>query len=157
MRNEKYRLYAVCPECCNSTWLPRKGGFFECLACGEKVETEEMIICRADNAIKPSSTGFIRRVDDSGRLVIPREIRQKYLIAMGDPFELFEMDGMLCFAPFTESTWNIQALQRLKSRIMEGGCLTDAEKGAVMDRFREIEIVLNSVLGRKELPAEEEV
>lgn len=42
------------------------------------------------------TTGIIRRVDDLGRIVIPKEIRHTLLIKDGDPMELFiEDDGVV--------------------------------------------------------------
>jgi len=42
------------------------------------------------------STGLIRRIDDLGRVVIPKEIRHKLLIEEGDPLEIFtEDDGII--------------------------------------------------------------
>lgn len=35
------------------------------------------------------ATGIVRRIDDLGRLVVPREIRRTFGIREGDPFELF--------------------------------------------------------------------
>lgn len=35
------------------------------------------------------ATGIVRRIDDLGRIVIPREIRQKCHIKEGDPLEIF--------------------------------------------------------------------
>lgn len=45
------------------------------------------------------ATGIIRRVDDLGRVVIPREIRKSLGIAEGDPLEIFvdPVDDMVCF------------------------------------------------------------
>ena len=37
-------------------------------------------------------TGIIRRIDDLGRIVIPKEIRRKLNIQEGDPLEL-SLDG----------------------------------------------------------------
>lgn len=37
-------------------------------------------------------TGIIRRIDDLGRIVIPKEIRRKLDIEVGDPLEL-SLDG----------------------------------------------------------------
>ena len=34
-------------------------------------------------------TGIIRRIDDLGRVVIPREIRKQFLIKEGDRLEIF--------------------------------------------------------------------
>ena len=36
-----------------------------------------------------NSTGIIRRIDDLGRIVIPREIRQRMKIKEDDPFEIY--------------------------------------------------------------------
>ena len=38
------------------------------------------------------ATGIVRRVDDLGRIVIPKEIRQTLRIKEGDPMELW-LDG----------------------------------------------------------------
>lgn len=35
------------------------------------------------------STGVIRRIDELGRLVVPKEIRNKLGIADGDPIEIY--------------------------------------------------------------------
>ena len=37
-------------------------------------------------------TGIVRRIDDLGRVVIPKEIRRKLLLLEGDPLELFVQD-----------------------------------------------------------------
>lgn len=42
------------------------------------------------------STGIIRRVDDLGRIVIPKEIRMTYGIEDGSPIEIFtDSDGII--------------------------------------------------------------
>jgi len=49
------------------------------------------------------ATGIVRRIDDLGRVVIPREIRQRLKISEGDPLELFiEKDGVT-FLKYTPS------------------------------------------------------
>lgn len=35
------------------------------------------------------ATGIVRRIDDLGRLVIPKELRRVYDIQEGDPLEIF--------------------------------------------------------------------
>lgn len=35
------------------------------------------------------ATGIVRRIDDLGRIVIPKEIRRSYRIREGDPMEIF--------------------------------------------------------------------
>ena len=40
------------------------------------------------------ATGVVRRIDDLGRIVIPKEIRRTLRIKEGDPLEIFtEKDG----------------------------------------------------------------
>lgn len=38
------------------------------------------------------STGIVRRIDDLGRVVVPKEIRRNLDIAEGDPMEIY-VDG----------------------------------------------------------------
>lgn len=46
------------------------------------------------------STGIIRRIDDLGRVVIPKEIRRTVRIREGDPLEIFVEDGGVLFKPY---------------------------------------------------------
>ena len=42
------------------------------------------------------ATGIVRRIDDLGRIVIPKEIRRTLRLHEGDPMELYlENDGVL--------------------------------------------------------------
>ena len=43
------------------------------------------------------ATGIVRRIDDIGRVVIPKEIRRTMQIREGDPLELFLEDDKVCF------------------------------------------------------------
>ena len=46
-------------------------------------------------------TGIIRRVDDLGRVVIPKEIRRAMRIKEGDPLEIVAVDnGIVCFRKY---------------------------------------------------------
>lgn len=46
------------------------------------------------------ATGIVRRVDDLGRVVIPKEIRKTMGIKEGDPLEIFVIDGGIAFMPY---------------------------------------------------------
>lgn len=49
------------------------------------------------------ATGIVRRIDDLGRVVIPREIRKNLNFREGDPLELFTTnDGCVCFKKYNE-------------------------------------------------------
>ena len=48
------------------------------------------------------ATGIVRRIDDLGRVVIPKEIRRTMRIREGDPLEIFtEKDGELIFKKYS--------------------------------------------------------
>ena len=43
------------------------------------------------------ATGIVRRIDDLGRVVIPKEIRRTQMIRVGDPLEIFvSANGHMC-------------------------------------------------------------
>lgn len=46
------------------------------------------------------ATGIIRRVDDLGRVVIPKEIRRTCNIREGDPLEIFLQEGGVVFKKY---------------------------------------------------------
>lgn len=58
------------------------------------------------------ATGIVRRVDDLGRIAIPKDIRKAMRIHEGDPLELFTKDDYLCFRkyrPHDEADWTMAA------------------------------------------------
>ena len=46
------------------------------------------------------ATGIVRRVDDLGRVAIPKEIRHACNIREGDPLEIFLQDGAVVFKKY---------------------------------------------------------
>lgn len=56
------------------------------------------------------ATGIIRRVDDLGRVVIPKEIRRNLRIREGDPLELFMENDAVCFVKYhkyNQAQWDL--------------------------------------------------
>ena len=48
------------------------------------------------------ATGIVRRIDDLGRVVIPKEIRRTLHIREGDPLEIYtEKDGEVIFKKYS--------------------------------------------------------
>lgn len=47
------------------------------------------------------ATGIVRRVDDLGRVVIPKEIRRTLKIREGDPLEIFLEKDCVCFKRYS--------------------------------------------------------
>ena len=49
------------------------------------------------------ATGIVRRIDDLGRIVIPKEIRRTMRIREGDPLEIFtDKDGIVIFKKYSQ-------------------------------------------------------
>lgn len=46
------------------------------------------------------ATGIVRRVDDLGRIVIPKEIRRNLGIHEGDPLEIFLHEDCICLKKY---------------------------------------------------------
>ena len=47
------------------------------------------------------ATGIVRRIDDLGRVVIPKEIRRTLKIREGDPLEIFLENDCVCFQKYS--------------------------------------------------------
>ena len=59
------------------------------------------------------ATGIVRRIDDLGRVVIPKEIRRTLRIREGDPLEIFvDRDGEVILKVFSD-----QRARRLCKRV----------------------------------------
>ena len=64
------------------------------------------------------STGIIRRIDDLGRVVIPKEVRRFVGIREGDPFEIYvDKDrGIVCFQKVDTKTDVCTELRLIKEK-----------------------------------------
>lgn len=79
------------------------------------------------------ATGILRRIDDLGRIVIPKEIRRSMHIKENDTFEIFidqwSNPPMVCFAKYDPSF--SKSLETLKEDILmamtERGAMQHAE------------------------------
>ena len=50
------------------------------------------------------ATGIVRRIDDLGRVVIPKEIRRTLRIREGDPLEIFvDRDGEVILKKYSKN------------------------------------------------------
>ena len=74
------------------------------------------------------ATGIIRRVDDLGRVVIPKELRRSLKIKEGAPLEIYTHNGAVCFKPYSpigEKDWS-KAKSILEVMLSCGFALVDA-------------------------------
>lgn len=77
------------------------------------------------------ATGIVRRVDDLGRIVIPKEIRRTLRIREGDPLEIYtEKDGGVIFRKYSP----MGDLQEFASQMCEAIGTNTGHIAAVADR-----------------------
>ena len=77
------------------------------------------------------ATGIVRRVDDLGRIVIPKEIRRTLKIREGDPLEIYtEKDGGVIFRKYSP----MGDLQDFASQMCEAIGANTGHVAAVSDR-----------------------
>ncbi len=77
------------------------------------------------------ATGIVRRVDDLGRIVIPKEIRRTLRIREGDPLEIYtEKDGGVIFRKYSP----MGDLQDFAAQLCEAIGANTGRIAAVADR-----------------------
>ena len=91
------------------------------------------------------ATGIVRRIDDLGRVVIPKEIRRTLRIREGDPLEIFtEKDGEVIFKKYSP----VGELAGFAGEICDALYKATGSITAVCDRDTVIAVIGG---GRKEL------
>lgn len=63
------------------------------------------------------ATGIIRRVDDLGRVVIPKEIRKRMGIVDGEPMEIYLEDDAIVYKKYNANISVADAINRLRDHI----------------------------------------
>ena len=86
------------------------------------------------------ATGIVRRVDDLGRVVIPRDIRQSMGIREGEPMEIYlDKDAVI----FRRYSYKLTAEVARVAELVEQNCNADAETLRLLtDKFLEISKIL---------------
>lgn len=94
------------------------------------------------------ATGIVRRIDDLGRVVIPKEIRRSCRIREGEPLEIYldQMNGqpVVCFRKY--ETGFVNSLTTLADAI-EGEMMnsaTNKQQSEVREHFNEIVKILKT-------------
>ena len=78
------------------------------------------------------ATGIVGRVDDLGRVVIPREIRRSMGIKEGDPLEIYlENDAVI----FRRYSYNLVDEVKRVAELIECNCNADSETMADISRM----------------------
>ena len=81
------------------------------------------------------ATGIVRRIDDLGRVVIPKEIRQRFRIREGDPLEIFTSDEGITFRPYDnhieKEQFATEWLRKQKENLKYYNAVFSVEHGAI--------------------------
>lgn len=69
------------------------------------------------------STGIVRRIDDLGRIVIPKELRKEFCLREGDPVEISVDDNGIYLTKYrpTEITEILDSFKGLEEYAFESG------------------------------------
>ena len=78
------------------------------------------------------ATGIVRKIDDLGRVVIPKEIRRTMRIREGDPLEIYtEKDGEVIFKKYSPigelGEFAANYAETLAKASGHGACITDRD------------------------------
>lgn len=88
-------------------------------------------------------TGVIRRIDDLGRIVIPKDIRKTLKFSYGDPLEFFtcSADGknFLCLSKVGEENETEKEVCKTFTDLLGKNYLTDLEKDLLKVIIKSIE------------------
>lgn len=78
------------------------------------------------------ATGIVRRVDDLGRVVIPREIRRSMGIKEGEPLEIFLEENAVIFRRYS---FNLVDEVKRVAELIECNCNADSDTMADISRM----------------------
>lgn len=82
------------------------------------------------------ATGIVRRVDELGRVCLPKELRMTRNIKEGDPLEIFVDGNMICLSPIPEERCRLCGSAEHLSEIGSNYICHDC-RCAVVDSFSE--------------------
>lgn len=74
------------------------------------------------------ATGIVRRIDDLGRVVVPKEIRQTLGIKEGDPLELYVEGDVICFKKYSTLPEIAQTIETLANQVSDPDALRDLDE-----------------------------
>lgn len=86
------------------------------------------------------ATGIVRRVDDLGRIVIPKEIRRTMRITEGYPMEMFVIEDGIMLRKYNPIQNISSILQDLKNAIDSEGDIQN--KAFLLRKLKEVEEIL---------------
>lgn len=89
--------------------------------------------------------GIVRRIDDLGRIVIPREIRRDMGIGEGDPLEMVKTDEGILVRPCTKASGVQAYFRNLKESIREQDWIESSNKAQLLVKLQELEAEITAI------------
>ena len=89
-------------------------------------------------------TGIIRRIDELGRIEIPKEIRRAGGLREGDPMEILIDNGCVVFKRYNVATGSKLAIERALDDIRYDWDLDNNTRRDVLEKLKEAIAVLDS-------------
>ena len=88
------------------------------------------------------STGIVRRIDDLGRVVIPKEIRRKLKIQEGDALEIYldEKEKIVAFGKYKPYSDNWEKIEKIVEPFFDNFRLLDEYGEVQIDRNKDCPI-----------------
>lgn len=90
------------------------------------------------------ATGIVRRVDDLGRVVIPKEIRRTLRIKEGDPMEIFIEDDGVVFKKYDVSASSREVIEKAISFVFDDDEMNFNQRQAAISKLKEALELLKS-------------
>lgn len=88
------------------------------------------------------TTGIIRRIDDLGRVVVPKKIRRTFNIKEGDPLEIIISDNMVCYKKYIPETNYIDIINSMIQTLSDDCDINNNTKSILDSKLKEaIEIL----------------
>lgn len=94
------------------------------------------------------SVGMNRRVDDLGRIVIPKEVRRALLIREGDSLEIFVGEDCVTFKKPDTQKNVLDIISALRACVEDDGRISS--NAALGEKIRELEAEVKNALGSAE-------
>ena len=106
------------------------------------------------------ATGIVRRIDDLGRVVIPKEIRRTHRIKEGDPLEIFtDREGEVIFKKYSPigelAEFASTYAEALSKTIGHPVCITDKDRVISTSGIPKRELIDKKIAGELEELMEE--
>ncbi|KZS48099.1 hypothetical protein AWU65_20295 [Paenibacillus glucanolyticus] len=90
------------------------------------------------------TTGIVRRIDDLGRVVVPRELRRAFGIAEGDPLEFYTEGDKIILARYAPGCFICPETDKSKLRSFHSKLICEDCIKSIVDTFDKLDKPINS-------------